>query len=194
LYCDWHRERESQFETQIERIPVALECEGATVITPEQIAPASTTPPLDFLRADERERYMDRYRECAVKKGWGRQVVLRGETGDGRIRRLNLVYLGTEGVATYLQVFNQQRIAPHMLCTVGCGAGFGYNWTDFRVYAEALGRAVESNPIKPMYVINEGGQPYDWPWNKEVCTVDGMRVFKRPDQAGSKPNPASPTG
>jgi hypothetical protein len=192
LYCDWHRDLEGDFAARLKDIPVAMEVEGETVITPEQITPASTAAPLDFLRADERERYRDRYRDYATKKGWGRHVVLRGEMGNGRIRRLNLIYLGAEGVATYLQVFNQQRIAPFILCTVGCGAGFGYNWTDFRVYDEALGRAVKENPTKPMYVINEGGEPYDWPWNEEVHAVDGIRVFKRPEQAESEPIPTSP--
>lgn len=44
-----------------------------------------------------------------------------------------------------------------------------------------------------MYVINEGGEPYDWPWNEEVHAVDGIRVFRRPEQAGSEPIPTSPS-
>ncbi len=191
LYCDWHYEREHEFAAQLRNIPVALECESEAAITPDQITPASSAPPARFLHEDELARYRDRYRMFAVKKGWGRRVVLRGELGDGRVRRLNLIYLGAEGVATYLQVFNEQRIAPYMLCTVGCGVGFGFNWTDFGVYADALGRAVEANHSKPTYVINEGGQPYDWPWMEEVHAVDGMRVFKRFDAAGG--NPAPPT-
>jgi hypothetical protein len=106
--------------------------------------------------------------------------VLRGAFGKGCVEFAPLLF------------WLQQRIAPFILCTVGCGAGFGYNWTDFRVYDEALGRAEKENPTKPMYVINEGGEPYDWPWNEEVHAVDGIRVFKRPEQAESEPIPTSP--
>lgn len=192
LYCDWFRERESEFAARLKDIPVAMEVESETVITPEQITPASTAAPLDFLRADERERYRDRYRDFAAKKGWGRRVVLRGELGDGRKRRLNLIYLGAEGVATYLQVFNQQRIAPFMLCTVGCGAGFGYNWTDFRVYADALGRAVESNPAKASDDQRGAGR-HPACADQSAATATGAASRAAGSSAWSSTQPASPS-
>ncbi len=182
LYCDWYRDHEGALATQLKNIPVALECESESVITPEELTAASTVAPPDFLNEDELARYRHTYRMCSVKTGWGRRVVLRGELGNGQVRKLNLIYLGAEGVATYLQVFTQQKIAPYMLCTLNCGIGFGCGWDDFRVYGGALGRAVDLNPSKPEYVVNEGG--HDWPWSEEVDAVDGMRVFKRPDKVG----------
>ena len=188
LYCDWHRDREVEFLAEIRNLPVELECEPTiSKVEPGELTSASTVAPRDFLTNDEITSYQARYDMCSANKGWGRRVVLACKLGDGRVRKLNLIYLGAEGVATYLQVFTQQKIAPYMLCTLNCGVGFGCGWDDFRLYKGALGRAVKANPRKPTYIINEGGQPYNWPWNEEVDVVDGMRVFKRPNPAGSKP-------
>jgi len=41
-------------------------------------------------------------------------------------------------VKTYLELFSAPRHAPQFLSIKGPGTGFGFNWTDFRCYQEAL--------------------------------------------------------
>jgi hypothetical protein len=107
-------------------------------------------------------------------------------------REIDLVYLGAEGVSTYLQVFSAQQIAPFMVSTVNCGVGFGCGWTDFRIRNEALGRAVDLAPPKPEYVVNEGYPPYDWPWNEVIEDFGDSKVFRRSGGA-FKPRSEHPT-
>jgi hypothetical protein len=185
VYCDWLHDLDGSFDREISRIgrnpPPGHELHRESVreIQPHELTGAGVAAPISFLHLDEATDYRERFEQFATPVGWGRLVKLR-HVLHGRQRELNLVYLGAEGVATYLQVFRAQQIAPLILCTVNCGVGFGCGWTDFRIYDGPLGRAVGSIPAKPEFVVNEGHAPYDWPWNEAVQDFGDMKVYRRP--------------
>jgi hypothetical protein len=189
VYCDWLRGVAGALRQEIANIggnpPPGHQLELVSLqdIQPTDLTHADTVPPnpMEHLRPDEIARYRDCLDRCATREGWGCLAKLRHTMNEGE-RDLNLVYLGAEGVATYLQVFRAQQIAPYMLCTVNCGVETDCGWTDFRLSREALGRAVELAPHQPEFVVNEGRTPYDWPWNELVQDFGDMKVFRRPDK------------
>lgn len=129
----------------------------------------------DFLTAAEQESRQSCYEAQANKQPWGRLLDVAIERED---RKIQLVFLCAEGVKTYLELFSAPRHAPQFLSIKGPGTGFGFNWTDFRCYQEALGRAVQNNPNKPARLGAD--QSHDWPWTDDDGKAGGMIVFKRP--------------
>jgi len=128
---------------------------------------------MDFLTPEEQAFYRRCYDDFANKQPWGRLLEVKIAN-----RKVRLVFLCAEGVKTYLELFSAPHCAPEFLSIKGPGTGFGFNWTDFRRYKEALGRAVDRNPSKPTWLGAD--QEHDWPWISDDGQEGGMSVFTRP--------------
>lgn len=178
VLCDWARQA-ADFEKAIrdrktlnrERPAGShLECRVIRKVQPEHLGTASVHANFDFLTDDEKAAYQDKYEQCAVRKGWGCLAeIVREDQND--VQRFPLLYLGAEGVATYLKLFAGQCIIPHVLCIKNPGVGFD-GWTQFNDWAAPLGRAVALGAEKcgrerePKYLVTD--RAHDWPWTKRV--------------------------
>lgn len=185
VYCDWHTTVEAMAQAMLQ-VPMnnpalnALRCDwaNATDVAPRQLVDGAVLERErpGFLHPDELARYRGSHNAYANKHPWGRLVHVI-HTVDGQDRRLDLLYLCAEGVTAYLSLFSARLTAPKFLCIVNCGAGFGFNWTDFRGYEMPLGRAVAGSRRKPEFLVCDAG--HDWPWS-ESMPGDGGGVFRRP--------------
>lgn len=91
--------------------------------------------------------------------------------------RFSLIYIGSEGVATYQALYHSHGIVLAALCIIQPGTGFRWNWTDFLAPDEPLHQMVEDHPSgKPSIFYYGGyGQGYDdfaWPGDEPT----GRRV------------------
>ena len=180
LYCDWHMTL-GDMKHEMSQVSMgnpalnSLQCDWENRVALEAcdltMAPVSASP--SILRPGEYGQYRDCHENFANKTPWCR-LVPAIHTVNGQQRMLDLIFLCAEGVAAYLQVFNAQRIAPRYLCINNCGAGFGFNWTDFRFYDMPLGRAVRDNPSTPEFLIHGDGATVDWPWNVAVEKLENF--------------------
>ncbi len=135
-----------------------------------------------FLRPEERERYKLSFEHDANKQPWCR-LVPTINTVEGQDRRLDLIFLGVEGVNAYRKLFNRLRRAPRYLCIKNGGDGFGGNYTAYYRWGEPLGRAVlagwRSHGHAPEFLITDRPD-HDWPWTEMVGQVTGATVYARP--------------
>ena len=177
VYCDWHMQVEhfdQVIQGQGENLgfhgtaahypklsEVCVRMASPIALEPNQLVDGPVNAESRFLTPEERAKYNRNHEQFANHVPWGRLVVLTQRIDD-RERKVTLIYLCAEGVATYFQLFNAQRVAPSHLCIVNCGAGFGFNWTDFRDFAKPLGRAVSANPVWPQYLITDYAE-HNWP-------------------------------
>jgi hypothetical protein len=129
---------------------------------------------LAFLTPEGQVSYRRNHDAFANPQPWGRLLDVVIHPANLNIQ---LVFLCAEGVTTYLELFSAPRCAPEFLSIKGPGTGFGYNYTDFRRYDDALGRAVQQNPSKPTCLGAD--QKHDWPWTDEDGQAGGMTIFKR---------------
>ena len=146
-------------------------------LEPQHLVDGPVLADPSFLTVEERANYESKYLEFANKPPWGRLVPLTLEV-DGTKRRVTLIYLCAEGVATYLQLFNAQGVAPTHLCIVNCGDDRD-GWTDFRDYAQPLGRAVSANAVKPELLVCDYAE-HNWPWDDSIENLDwaAARVYE----------------
>jgi hypothetical protein len=173
VFCDWARQA-ADFEKTIrdretlnrERPAGSyLECHVIREVQPKHLGTKSIHANFDFLTEAEKAAYQDRYKRYAVREGWGRLAEIVREDQNG-VQRFPLLYLGAEGVATYLNLFAGQCIIPHVLCIKNSGGGFGEGWTQFNDWTAPLGRAVafgaERCGREPKYLVTD--RVHDWPW------------------------------
>ena len=72
-------------------------------------------------------------------------------------RKIFLLYIGGEGVATFQALFWTNNISPKALGIIQPGTGFGLNWTDFRDTNGSLAWVVNNNPAGQPDLIYYGG-------------------------------------
>lgn len=89
---------------------------------------------------------------------------------DHGVARFSLMYLGTEGVATYQALYWMNKTYPKALAIIQPGHGFGLNWTDFTKPNRPFAWIIYNNPHglpETLFYGGVGGRPdYDdleWP-------------------------------
>jgi len=139
---------------------------GSRVLKPEDLAPSGWRPAMPaHIRLDRYTKYMQYWKPFAHWTVYERDADKTEEHGP---ERFSLIYIGSEGVATYQALYHSHGIVPAALCIIQPGKGFGLNWTDFRAPDEPLFQVVEQHPAgKPPIVYYGGyGHGYDdfaWP-------------------------------
>ena len=169
-YCtgpDAYREQENNFR--------GYHIFGSRALRPEDLAPIGWRPVMHpDIRRDRYTKYMKYWKPFAHWTVYERNADRHEAHGP---ERFSLIYIGSEGVATYQSLYNTQRIVPAAICIIQPGTGFGLNWTDFRSPDEPLHWAIEGHPIgKPSLVYYGGyGSGYEdlaWPGYKHT----GQRI------------------
>jgi len=79
--------------------------------------------------------------------------------------RFSLLFVGGEGVETYLKLYPPNKRTAEVLAIIQSGYGFGGNWTDFRKKNQALSIAVQSNEYGMPSEILYGGIGEDYEIN-----------------------------
>lgn len=87
------------------------------------------------------------------KEGWGE---------SHGPRRFSLLYLCSEGVATYMQLYNTNFSAPTAVAIIQPGHAFGCNWTNFTLENAPLCCVMRMNPAGMPRIIFYGGY-----WNRK---------------------------
>ena len=196
IYCDYFKKLQD-FTAAVSSIHTGtpdrntLRCEAIHELTPAELGCSSTGAPPSFLTRAELEAYQRCYRRVGSPQGWGRKVDVLVNV-DGNERRVVLIFLCADGVATYLKLFNEQKQAPRFLCIKCCGDGFGFNWTNYNDWSEPLGRAVlanlRDNRKAPDYLITD--REHDWPWSVAVHQFvdwdDRPTLYVRPEHPDAK--------
>ena len=86
-------------------------------------------------------------------------------------QRFSLLYMRSEGVATFWSLYVENNTAPAVIAVIQPGTGFGGNWTDFRNERAVLAKTVLENPAGTpdflLYGGYGGGGDYDSPcWSQ----------------------------
>jgi hypothetical protein len=196
VYCDWGRTL-ADFTRSLKRRRSddrpALNEVSSSMEEPIEIEPQDLLPRAEFshpnfrvipealerlLTRAQREDYRRQRSFCAEGEPWGRLVRFAALT-NAQGRNCNLIYLRTEGVITYHQLFCAQGAAPEYIAPFG--VGYFSSWTHFENYDEALGLAIESNERRPEFVVGNN----QWPWNVFVRETDLAAVWARPAPEGA---------
>ena len=138
VFCDWARqtadfEKAIRDREQLNRERPAgshLKCSAIEVVKPEHLGTTSIHANFDFLTEDEKAAYQATHEQFSLREGWGRLAEIVGE-GQNGTQRFPLLFLGAEGVATYINLFVGQCVIPRVICIKNPGVGFGYGWTEF---------------------------------------------------------------
>lgn len=77
-------------------------------------------------------------------------------TDDYNPRRFSLLFMCREGVASFSDLYYQNKIVPKILCIIQDGSGFGCNWTSYTNRNAPMAQLVFSNDHLPEYLINGG--------------------------------------
>jgi len=135
IYCDWAMNQQefmqgdhTRWQTQpVRNEELRFDYANALPICTRELGGIEIEMS-DFLTADEQQNYRRCYDAYANEQPWGRLLDVTVVPDN---RKIQLVFLGAEGVKTYLELFSVPRSAPQFLCIKGPGTGFGFNWTDF---------------------------------------------------------------
>lgn len=139
---------------------------GSRALKPENMAPIGWRPQMPPETSRELYiRYQKHWKPFAHWTVYERDADQNEEHGP---ERFSLIYIGSEGVATYQALYWVQRIVPTGICIIQPGTGWGFNWTDFRAPNAALFWAIQHHPVgKPPLVYYGGyGNGYNnfaWP-------------------------------
>lgn len=91
----------------------------------------------------------------------------------------SLLYLGTEGVTTYLHLYGVRRTAPRILVLMKSGFGFGGNWIRFDDPGGPLAGSVNlCSPLRPELLLtgNTGRYSSEPVWPKYSDLVQRWRI------------------
>jgi hypothetical protein len=182
IYCDWDVDGDSVRSTLS-----ALEVPGCgepeiTSLSSEDLCPSGrASADMALLTSEEREAYFTWYNRLRPR-GWGIMGNFTSLTND---RSLRLIYLGAEGVATYLQLFNGNGICPEVLVFMRTN-GFSGNWTRFSSWTGPLARIARANCAGlPKYLVTTalGNPEEDYEWLMRV--VDELAMKDSGEDAGT---------
>jgi len=103
---------------------------------------------------------------------WAVMERLANYSADHGPERFSLLYLCSEGVATYKELYSNNRLKPKVFFLIH--HSFGCNWTRFEDPSDSLARCVRANPAGiPDYLVGRyaardkgsiQGDSY-WPWD-----------------------------
>lgn len=103
---------------------------------------------------------VDRRRAVGIQKPFCVWVVLQrlaSFSAEHGPRRISLLFLCGEGVASYQALYAANRSRPAVLAIIQPGHGFGNNWTNFENPNEALAEVVLGNPAgHPKFLLFGG--------------------------------------
>ena len=92
--------------------------------------------------------------------------------------RFSLLYLCSDGVATFQALYLTNEIAPKAVAIIQPGM----NWTDFKDRDRIFARSVlDSNPGGcPEYLLANSEIPCWGEYSEIVCALEGVSIWKRP--------------
>jgi len=78
-------------------------------------------------------------------------------TDEGHARRVQILFIAGDGVATFDALYTRRGIAPAGIAIIQPGHGFGGNWTNFESETGPLAEAVLRNPAgTPSFLLHGG--------------------------------------
>ncbi|WP_005031468.1 hypothetical protein [Holophaga foetida] len=152
VYADYWSEVQREFP----KIVGALAIEGFTHLGGDELRPGDLWPdrqawPASFHRASHPEAF----RGFWDVEPWGVWMRFGGPLG-----KVDLLMLGTEGIAAYRELYVASGIAPTWLALLRPGCGLGGGWTDFWTDAP-FPEAFRANPGGlPLGILCDDYRPY----------------------------------
>ncbi len=107
--------------------------------------------------------------------------------------RVSLLYLCSDGVATFQALYLTNKIAPKAVAIIGSD-GFSMNWTKLRDRKKIFARSViDSNPGGcPEYLLDGSctKKPCWLEYERNVCSFNWVSIWKRPAEFATEKNTA----
>lgn len=159
VYCDYsvsHWELKKDVNLHIRGYKVYAD---RSIKKEELLLGADTTRPIApfFATEEEQRKYQNIIRECRPFCHWFVLERLDDFDESHGPKRISLLFICAEGIATYYQLYNANHIAPKVLAIIQEGAGWGGNWTFFSDRNSPFDRIARSNPQgMPRYIFYGG--------------------------------------